>query len=99
MFQTPETWIGAAVALGLIAERAFDRWQRRRQARAYLEGTERRRHNTGNPNGVTKLTERFDKFKTEQKTEWDAQRERDGELHEKINGVSERVARLEGAQG
>ena len=92
----PTTLIGGLVALGLIAERFYDRWARRRDVRRYKDGADRRQHNTGNPNGLTRLTERFDKFESGQKAEWDAQRGRDGEMHEKINGVSERVARLEG---
>lgn len=98
MFESPEGWIALAIALLLAYVRYMDRRAHQREAKAYREGTDRRQHNTGNPNGITKLTERFDKFKAEQKTEWDAQRDRDGDLHEKINAVSDRVARIEGPQ-
>ena len=98
MFESPEGWIALAIALLLAYVRYMDRRASQREARAYSEGTDRRQHNTGNPNGLTRLTDRFDKFEAGHKTEWEAQRRRDGELHEKINAVSDRVARIEGAR-
>ena len=98
MFGSPEGWIALAIALLLAYVRYMDRRAHQREAKAYSEGTDRRQHNTGNPNGLTRLTARFDKFEIAQKAEWDAQRDRDGELHEKINDARERLARIEGPQ-
>lgn len=107
MFETPTTWIGAAIVLGLIAERSFDRWQRRKEANAWREGVDRRQHNNGNPNGITKLSTRIDArinnasadlaaYQVEQRAEWAAQRTREGEIYDRIGSVDRTVARMEG---